>query len=268
MRSPGHSKKQAITFGISQTGAELIITTDADTTRGKNWITSLVDEYSGSGSFFICGPLKVVSEGSLFGQLQTAETIGLGVMSAASIQAGKPMMCNGANLAFSKKVFEEVNGYEGSKSMSGDDTQLLLKVFEKYPDKISWLKNKKSIVETHAQSKAGDAFKQRRRWASKIPRTLSLFTILMAFLAWFVHALLLMQIVIVMSGGGFFVLILALLMKTIPEIILLLLAGKFYNEKISPALIIFSQPFYILYIFLTGILLPIGNFSWKERRLQ
>ena len=268
VRNSGHSKKQAITFAISQTEAEFIVTTDADTTRGKSWISSLVREYSGRGSLFICGPLKVVSDGSLFGKLQTAETIGLGLISAASIEAGKPMMCNGANLAFSKKVFEEVNGYEGSKSVSGDDTQLLLKVFEKYPDNISWLKDEKAIVETLALKKVGEAFSQRRRWASKIPTTLSLFTVLIAFLAWIVHALLLMQILFVLSGGGFFVLILALLMKIVPEIVLLTSGGKFYGQKTSLLLIILSQPVYILYIFLTGILLPFGNFTWKERPLR
>ena len=52
-------------------------------------------------------------------------------------------MCNGANIAYTKKIFEEVNGFKGNEHIaSGDDEFLMHKIFEKYPDKVLFLKKK------------------------------------------------------------------------------------------------------------------------------
>ena len=58
-------------------------------------------------------------------------------------------MCNGANLAYEKKVFYEVGGFEGiDKIASGDDMLLMHKIQKIYPDKIGYLKSADVIVKT------------------------------------------------------------------------------------------------------------------------
>ena len=54
-------------------------------------------------------------------------------------------MCNGANLAYEKKAFNEVSGFEGIDHIaSGDDMLLMHKIRKKYPDRFNYLKSKES----------------------------------------------------------------------------------------------------------------------------
>jgi cellulose synthase/poly-beta-1,6-N-acetylglucosamine synthase-like glycosyltransferase len=265
--SPLSSKKSAITHGISKTNAELIITTDADTLPGSEWVSAIVREYSIGDYLLISCPVKIKGNGNYFQSLQRAEFSGLVGIGAAAIAAKKPIMCNGANLAFSKKVFVDVNGYNDSKSSSGDDTQLLLKVHEKYPGKISFLKDTRAIVET-CDIRGNEFIQQRRRWASKIPSTLSPFAVFIAVFAWFVHATLLILFIAGICRYDLLLIILPIAVKTIPEVIFLNALGKFFNEKYPAWLIVSAQPMYWLYISAVGVLLPFGKFRWKGRSLK
>ena len=77
-------------------------------------------------------------------------------------------MCNGANLAYEKKVFYEVNGFEGIDEIaSGDDMLLMHKIQKVYPDKIMFLKSPEVIVQTQPAETLKDFMNQRIRWASK-----------------------------------------------------------------------------------------------------
>ena len=177
LRSPKQSKKEALSFAISKTEAELILTTDADTFMGKGWISAMVTEYSNSGVLMICGPVKLRGENNFMDKLQVAEFIGLSAIGASGINAQLPMFCNGANLAFPRKIFYESGGYEKSLSFSGDDTQLMLKIHKTHPGKISFLKDSRAVVKTNVVKGKSDFLQQRRRWASKIPMTLSPFAV-------------------------------------------------------------------------------------------
>jgi hypothetical protein len=60
---------------------------------------------------------------------------------------GKPNMCNGANIAYPKAVFEEVNGFDGNEHIaSGDDEFLMHKIAEKYPNQIVFAHYQPNIV--------------------------------------------------------------------------------------------------------------------------
>lgn len=266
--SPGHSKKDAITYAVRSAGDGLIITTDADTVMGKEWISSMVRAYVDSGSMMVCGPVQLMSGGSFIGQLQSIEFVGLTGIASAGIRANRPMFCNGANLAFSKSIFAELNGYENSLSVSGDDTQFMLKINEKYPGKISFLKDNRAIVRTNVINVNADLWQQRRRWASKIPLTLSAFTVSIAILAWMVHAILLIQLFVWLSHPRLFLVLLLWMMKINAEVALLKSAGRFFDAKIPLWIVIFAQPFYCLYIAGVGIIAPMGKFKWKERLVK
>ena len=77
-------------------------------------------------------------------------------------------MCNGANLAYTKKAFTEVGGFTGIDNIaSGDDMLLMHKIYKLYPDKVMFLKSKDAIVQTAPVNSVKDFFNQRIRWASK-----------------------------------------------------------------------------------------------------
>jgi hypothetical protein len=54
-----------------------------------------------------------------------------------SFGLNKAFMCNGANFAYTKSLFEKLNGFDGNnKIASGDDVFLLQKAVEKFPEKF------------------------------------------------------------------------------------------------------------------------------------
>ena len=60
-------------------------------------------------------------------------------------------MCNGANLAYLRSAFFEVDGFKGiDKLASGDDMLLMYKIWKKYPDSVHYLKSTEAIIETES----------------------------------------------------------------------------------------------------------------------
>ncbi|MCH5689775.1 hypothetical protein LWM68_39450 [Niabella sp. W65] len=72
-------------------------------------------------------------------------------ITGASVAGKKHNMCNGANLAYKREVFYEVDGFKGIDNIaSGDDMLLMHKIWKRYPNQIGYLKAKEAIVETEA----------------------------------------------------------------------------------------------------------------------
>ncbi len=79
-----------------------------------------------------------------------------------------PLLSNGANLAYSKVAFLDVNGFSGNDHIaSGDDIFLLEKMKKAFPKQVQFLKSKEAIVSTKPQKNWKDVINQRIRWASK-----------------------------------------------------------------------------------------------------
>ena len=262
----GTGKKNALSEGIQKSSNPLILITDADIRLGNDWIKSITQEYCEHKPTMICGPVQAEGSG-FFGKLQMAELAGLAGISASGIFANRPMMCNGANMAFEREAYHRISGFKGSTHASGDDTQLLQKISSIQQGSIRFIKDRKSIVRTKVHNRIMDWFFQRRRWASKIT-TLSVTTILTAALAWITHALLLIQLIILPLKGSYMLLLLLLSMKVLPEYVFLQSVGRFFNQQFSLLFLLVCQPFYCLYIALTGLLAGIGNQVWKGRTVK
>ena len=66
--------------------------------------------------------------------------------------AGFHSMCNGANLAYSKSVFNEVNGFKDVDAIaSGDDMLLMQKIKQHYPGSIGYLFSSQVTVATQPE---------------------------------------------------------------------------------------------------------------------
>src|SRR5690606_17909477 len=164
----GIGKKAAIRTGLDYAKGDLIVTTDADCQMGANWLAVIEEFYHSQKLKMVIGPVALHAGDALFSQMQSIEFASLIGSGAASFKLGIPSMCNGANLAYSKEVFFEVNGFEDTMHLaSGDDEFLMHKVVEKYPEKVSFLKNKEAVVKTNSMPDLNSFFNQRIRWASK-----------------------------------------------------------------------------------------------------
>jgi poly-beta-1,6-N-acetyl-D-glucosamine synthase len=174
-------KKKAITLGIEKSIGDIIVTTDADCRLSTNWLASINDQFQGDGIKMTFGGVKIAEKDSFFSKLQAMEFSSLIGSGAATLNLGYPSMCNGANLAFLKTAFIEVNGYEGNFNISsGDDEFLMRKIITKFPGSICFLHNPESVVSTLAQKSLKDFLYQRLRWAGKWKYNSSVSTKLLA----------------------------------------------------------------------------------------
>ncbi len=160
-------KKRAIKYGIENSSGEIIMTTDADCIHDKDWLkimSSMFDERTG----FVSGPVKFIDDSTLFGKLQKIEFAGLVLTGAGLIGSGSPTICNAANIAYKKSVYQEVNGFNDQMNLtSGDDELLMQKIHKNTAYKIKFCWNKKAVVKTEANKSMPQFYQQRKRWASK-----------------------------------------------------------------------------------------------------
>lgn len=261
------SKKDAITFAISKAMSDIILITDADCIVPPGWIKNMLNHYLRNNALLLAGPVDMLPTRSLFGKIQNLEFMGLVGIAAAGISGNFPIMCNGANLMFSKKVFQQLGGFDAAEKLaSGDDTQLLLKVHKFAPNKVFFNKDEKSVVLTKSAEGWDDFVQQRKRWAGKIPFALTTFTITVAVLAWFTHAFLLLSFSLSLIEGKFNTLFFAsTALICICELLLLNSMSAFLKKRSLLWLFLPLQFFYWIYIVLIGLIAPLGTFHWKDR---
>lgn len=263
-------KKEAITEAIQKSTGELIVTTDADCLMTENWLTTIVSYYEKEKPWLIAGPVCFDEGKSILEKIQALEFAGLIGIGAGSISNKMPVMCNGANLAYQKKIFNEVNGFSDlSGSVSGDDTQLMMKISAKDPAKIHFLKSQDAVVSTPAMSTLKSLLQQRRRWASKIPTKMSALTVLVAVIAWLLHTGLVLAFSTLFfdPSYGWFVISIFLL-KIIPEYLLLRDVTDFFERGNPAGLFLCAQLFYPFYIFFIGVISPFTSYQWKGREIN
>jgi len=191
-------------------------------------------------------------------------------ITGASVYKKFHAMCNGANLAYQKKVFYEVNGFEGiDKLASGDDMLLMHKIEKRYPEKIMFLKSEKVIVETTPAETFKDFINQRIRWASKADQYTDKKITAVLLLVYFLNVwIFILGISSFFSVKAFYYFLISIVVKTIVEFIFLFPVSKFFGKQKLLWWFFPAQPFHILYTIVAGFLGKFGSYQWKERKVK
>ena len=263
-------KKKAIETGIVAASGDLIVTTDADCIVPANWLKTIASFKEKTNAVFIAAPVVLEYGSNLLQTFQTLDFLVLQGITAASVQKRFHNMCNGANLAYKRQTFFEVNGFTGIDHIaSGDDMLLMQKIAKHFPDKVSYLLSKEAIVTTQPAKTWKEFFSQRIRWASKATdyNDIKIFSTL--FLVYFFNCAL-----IALFISGFWMLSLwlglvsILVLKTIIELTFIYPVAKFYNKQNLIKWFPFFQPMHIVYTAIAGWLGVFGSFEWKGRRVK
>jgi cellulose synthase/poly-beta-1,6-N-acetylglucosamine synthase-like glycosyltransferase len=260
-------KKKALALGIAQSRGSLIVTTDADCWMGNQWLDCLAAIYEKEGPEMIVAPVKFSSDASLLQQFQSLDFMTMQGITVATVRLGLGIMCNGANLAFSRRAYDAVGGYEGINHLvSGDDYLLQLKIKKQFPKGVHYLKSPMAIVSTLPQSTWSNFIQQRIRWASKTGKYDDVkMTLILLSLYTFNCSLFLLGLVAIFDTVLLKTFLLVFIVKVFAELLFLLPVARFYGQ--TKQLIIFPllQPLHILYIIVAGFLSRIGKFEWKNR---
>jgi cellulose synthase/poly-beta-1,6-N-acetylglucosamine synthase-like glycosyltransferase len=264
-------KKAAITLGVSNSSAELIITTDGDCRIPSTWLREVASFYLETGATFISGPVSFYNESTWQEKLQTVEFQYLIGVGAACIQNGIAGTCNGANLIYTKALFLEMGGFDNiDQKASGDDELLLHKVFAKYPEKVAFLKSKEAVVVTQAHKNFKSFFQQRKRWASKSPTShQKRFSFILAIV--FLCNLFLLAFTVAGIFNPQFLLALGLLwsIKIVSDGLFMGITLKFFDRLKLWPLIPIVIILYVPYILIIGTIGKSGQaYVWKGRLVK
>ena len=216
---------------------------------------------------FGCVRMEANSMFSSAQSLEFASLIGSG-MAMASWKY--PVMCNGANLAFRKSVFEEVGGYKGNLHIpSGDDEFLMRKILAVYPNGIKPVLNTQSVVATLPNNTLKEFFQQRIRWAGKwtannswLSRTLALFVFC------FQLTTILLPLFVTFGWIDIQTFIILILSKASLEFLFLKRVTKFLSLRWDWVAFVLLQLIYPLYVVFIGVLSNFNSFEWKGRKLK
>jgi cellulose synthase/poly-beta-1,6-N-acetylglucosamine synthase-like glycosyltransferase len=260
-------KKRAVEKGIELATGELIVATDADCTHDPQWIESLADSYEKKGNIFIAAPVIYTTEATVLSVFQTLDFLSLQGITGASVHRHFHTMCNGANIAYSRKAFFEVKGFEGIDALpTGDDMLLMHKIYKRYPKNIVWLKNKHALVQTDAAPTWKAFFQQRIRWASKAAFFDDKRIFYVLLLVYLVNvSMLLTGIAAFFSITTFYAFLILLAVKTIAELWFLIPVAHFFDKQKWLWAFPFMQPLHIVYTVVAGWLGRFGKYEWKGR---
>ncbi|MCU0416818.1 MAG: glycosyltransferase [Cytophagaceae bacterium] len=268
LTSSGKGKKAALQTAINVSTAPWLVFTDADCTMGPRWIQEMMRMHEHKS--FLSGPVRMTSNSSIFQQLQQVEFSSLVGVGLSAIGWQKAIMCNGANIAIRRSVFEQVGGYSGNEAIaSGDDTFLMHKVALWNRSQIGAVLHTEAIVHTLPTVDWNTFYHQRKRWAGKWGRYRLGFVNLLAVWVFVFQLGLFCTPMLALWGYISWTLVgIAWGLRLLADFIYLQSVVKFLSNPFNIVIFIGMACIYPMYAIGFGILARMGSYQWKERSTQ
>ncbi len=269
------AKKNALSIGITASKGEILCFTDADCSPPPGWISSLVsafDEETGLAagySPYIALP-SVGQESSLAHSILLRfieyEEFKGAVWSAGAIGLERGWLCTGRSLAYRRRVYDEVGGFEKIKqSISGDDDLFLQLVRRQSSWKIRYVTDEASFVPTIAPSTFDEFVGQRARHFSAGKH----FPPLMKIFFFTFHASnLLITVAFVSSlfSGLTIPLALPYLWKSAIDAVIFFNSAPLFRQDKFATTFLLMEGLYVLYNTFVGPLGLTKGFDWKPEK--
>ena len=269
-RRSGSPKKDAITLAVETSKMDWIACTDADCILPPRWLKNMEDRLQDGDLQGLIGGIRVNARPNLMEQLQLIEQLGLQQFAKAGVGWKRPILSNGANLAYCRQAFMDVNGYQGNDHLaSGDDQFLVEKLSRNFPGGVSYIAQEAHLVTTYPQQSWNGLIQQRVRWASKqtrngpgLSRLLGIFIFLinlgipLGFLMTFTSSL-------SWSVWAMFCLI-----KILLDCSILAMSTKTERESLHHFFIPFVSLIYPVIMGIVALQSLGGSFNWKQRAYQ
>jgi len=263
-------KKRAIRYGIENAKGGIIVTTDADCIYDEEWLHSLMMSFD-SLTGFVSGPVEFIFSDKMFSKFQKLEFAGLVLCGAGLIGSGHPTICNAANIAYRKKVFDEVGGFKDQMNLSSGDDELLMQKISKDSDfKVKFCIEQKAIVKTSANETIGDFYQQRKRWASKglFYGDKSLVFKLILIYTFYIGLIFQLILGLTIHKTFLFSLLISLFLKSIFELRILAKGKEKILRDIQLKYFFLAEIIQIPYIIYAGLIGAFGDYLWKSRKVK
>ena len=269
IRISNSPKKDAITTAMQHVRSNWVITTDADCMVTENWLLTYDNYIQDNKVSMFAGAVTYECKNSFLDHFQQLDLMSLQGATIGSFGLNRGFMCNGANFAYTKSIFEKLNGFEGNdKIASGDDVFLLQKAIEKFLDEVHYLKAKEVIVSTKPTETWKSLFYQRVRWAAKTSSYKSSFGKLLGLIVFFGNLSFVIGFFYFLFGfWSYSVFVLLAFFKFSVDFVLLYTTNKFLSKNRIKSLLLSSllYPFFSTTVALYSLF---GSYEWKDRRFR
>jgi cellulose synthase/poly-beta-1,6-N-acetylglucosamine synthase-like glycosyltransferase len=269
IRTSNSPKKDAISTAMKHVKTDWVITTDADCIVPANWLLTFDNYIQENNISMLAGAVTYNCENSFLHHFQQLDLTSLQGATIGSFGIKRAFMCNGANFAYKKSLFEKLNGFEGNnKIASGDDVFLLQKVANLHPNQVGYLKAQEAIIKTQPTETWKSLFYQRVRWAAKTSSYKSTFgkvlglIVFLANLSFVCGFLLLILEVLYWEF-----LVLFVFLKLTIDFVLLYITNNFLTNARIKSLLLSSllYPFFSSAVALYSLF---GPYKWKGRSFK
>ncbi len=266
LKATGSGKKQAISQALHAAENELVMVTDADCELPPRWIEVMVNHFQNHDLKMLLGPVLLSPANTLFEKLQVLEHLSLIASTAGSAAIGMPVMCNGANMMYSRDAALAVAKYRSDMLIaSGDDMFLMEQFLKHYSSKsVGFLLDNQAIVKTTTMPTLKAFFRQRTRWTSKTK----------AYTNWKIIATAIIVLMFNLSivfffAAGFFMkvfwvfYVLYVILKTLIDFPILRRITHFMKQQRLMLWMLpleFVYPFYVVFTAFSGLF---SNVKWK-----
>jgi cellulose synthase/poly-beta-1,6-N-acetylglucosamine synthase-like glycosyltransferase len=268
------AKKNALRAGIGSSKGDILCFTDADCFPPPMWIEELVELFEPEvGLVAGYSPYQIPSNqphghgllNNLFFKFIAYEEFRAAIWSAGSIGWNIGWLCTGRNLAYRRKVYDEVGGFEKIKmSMSGDDDLFLQLMRRQTAWKIRYAQKKETFVPTVPPNNYHSFIEQRKRHFSAA----KFFTLPMMLFFFFYHTsnlLLFVSPLFFLFGLLSFPVVIAnICIKLIADAILISSSAHIFDGGLYRFSYMLMESLYIFYNTCIGPLGIIRKFTWKQ----
>ena len=265
-RGRGH-KPLAIAQGIGQAIGEVILTTDSDCIAPPRWIQIMVNHFE-DNVVFVAGPVTEKASKNFFSKLEQLEFLGLVTTAAGLIGSGRPIICNGANLAYRRSAFISVGGF-GNAGSFNDDESLMNRMIQRNIGKVAFAPELGAVITTRSSNTMLSFIRQRIRWANKRGRyedasiLLTLISLYLFFLSFALTTLLipfdqwLLLPVALVFGGKVFV-----------DFFVLYSGARLFFQRIPIFHFLIAELLHVPYIVIAAAIGQISSLQWKGRTIR
>lgn len=263
-------KKDAITSAIKKAQFEWIVTTDADCILPKFWLDSFDECIQKTETKCIVAPVTYKLKSSFLNRFQLLDILSLQGATIGGFGIKKPFLCNGANFAYKKSLFKQLNGFEGNTNVaSGDDIFMLEKVAKTFPKQLHYLKCEQAVVTTNPQSTWKYLISQRVRWAAKTSAYKNWFGKFTGLIVLLMNALIIVGLLLsLFDAFNFKIWLYILIIKFNIDFFLIYKSATFFNQKNVLKSFIFAfiiYPFFSVYVAFISIF---SSYKWKGRQFK
>jgi poly-beta-1,6-N-acetyl-D-glucosamine synthase len=262
-----YGKKAAISYGVNHASGDWIIQTDADCRIRPGFISEHVRAAMNNMKSFIAGPVLLRESKDLWNQMEVLEFMSLTGSTMGSFLTERPVMCNGANISYSKEFYlSNERGLSMINSPSGDDMFLMAKA-KKAGLNTAYLLTEQSVAVTTATGSPLAFLRQRIRWGSKARFYRDIDILTLAAITFLANASLLGFLIYgILDPTRFFLFGIFLLIKSLADLLLMIVTTKHFQKPRLLWYFPLVALFYYFYLVITGVLSLVAGYKWKGRK--